>query len=111
MKHLLLLILFSASLSAFSQERSAFDNVTPRLSDHAVTLEVKPAIYSKAYPDTLRAITLVTLFENGIARARMGYVVICEGKRPVYLDDRKRAIKWPMVGWDFREVGVKYKQR
>lgn len=57
-----------------------------------------------AKPDTLRAICLVTLSSNGIAHARMGFVVISEGKPPVYLDCRKRALKWPMVGWGYREV-------
>lgn len=85
MKHLLLLLLFSGS-RAFSQ-----DTVNHRT------------------PDTLRAIVLVTLSPNGIAHARMGFVVIEQGKRPVYLDCQKRALKLPMVGWDWREVGVNEK--
>lgn len=56
-------------------------------------------------PDTLRAIVLVTLSPNGIAHSRMGFVVISEGKRPVYLDCRKKALKLPMVGWGYVEVG------
>jgi hypothetical protein len=43
---------------------------------------------------------------NGIAHARTGYVVISEGKRPVYLDCNKRALKLPMVGWGW-EVEAK----
>lgn len=64
-----------------------------------------------AKPDTLRAIVLVTLSPNGIAHSRMGFVVISEGKRPVYLDCQKRALKLPMVGWGYREVGVNEKVR
>lgn len=56
-------------------------------------------------PDTLRAIILVTLSPNGIAHARMGYVVIEQGKRPVYMDCRKRALKPPAVGWGWESVG------
>lgn len=62
-------------------------------------------------PDTLRAIILVTLSPNDIAHARAGYVVIEQGKRPVFLDCRKRALKGSQVGWDFREVGVNEKMR
>lgn len=61
-------------------------------------------------PDTLRAIILVTLFPNGIAHARMGFVVIEQGKRPVYLDCRKKALKLPQVGWGW-EVNPNYKQK
>lgn len=57
-------------------------------------------------PDTLRAIILATLSPNGIAHARMGYVVIEQGKRPVYLDCRKRALKGSMVGWGWEEAGA-----
>lgn len=56
-------------------------------------------------PDTLRAIVLVTLSPNGIAHSRMGFVVIEQGKRPVYLDCNKRALKLPQVGWGYEEVG------
>lgn len=83
MKHLLLLLLFSGSMSAFSQD----------------TLK-------RGTPDTLRAILLVTLGYNhlGIAHARMGFVVLSEGKRPVYLDCRKKALKLPQVGWGYELV-------
>lgn len=86
MKKLLLLIFFSGSLSAFSQD----------------TLK-------RGTPDTLRAIVLVTLSPNGIAHSRMGFVVISEGKRPVYLDCQKKALKLPQVGWDWREVNPNVK--
>lgn len=81
MKHLLLFFLFSGSLDSFSQ-----DTVNHRT------------------PDTLRAIVLVTLFPNGIAHARMGFVVIAQGKRPVYLDCNKKALKLPMVGWGYELI-------
>lgn len=75
------------------------------------TLRYNIVIKSTITPDTSRAILLVTLSPNGIAHARMGYVVIEQGKPPVYLDCRKQALKWPQVGWDWREVGVNYKQK
>lgn len=87
MKHLLLLLLFSGSLPAFSQD----------------TLK-------RGTPDTLRAIVLVTLRENGPAVARMGFVVIEQGKRPVYLDCRKRALKMPQVGWGYEVINPNYKK-
>lgn len=114
MEKLLLFLLLSTS--AFSQEKIdtahigrlklIFRNDT--LFNHYYSGEAARDVVK---PDTLRAILLVTLGyrRQGIAHARMGFVVICEGKRPVYLDCRKRALKWPVVGWDFREVGGKEK--
>lgn len=49
--------------------------------------------------------------QQGIAHSRMGFVVIEQGKRPVYLDCRKRAIKWPQVGWGYEEVNPNYKDK
>lgn len=94
MKHLLLSLIFSASLTAFSQ-----------VSQNTVTTR------DVVKPDTIRAICLVTLFENGIAHARMGWVVIAPDKRPVFLDCRKRALKYPQVGWGFREVDPNVNQK
>lgn len=140
MKHLLLFFLFSGSLDSFSQsipvEQMAPNTVQyihGRNGDgdtirYNVQMSRKPneidAIYlhdlglrcncsncQPTQPDTLRAICLVTLSPNGIAHARMGFVVIEQGKRPVYLDCRKKALKLPMAGWDFREVGVNEKQK
>lgn len=81
LKRLFLIFLFSGSLDSFSQD----------------------TVYHRT-PDTLRAICLVTLFPNGISHARMGYVVIAEGKEVVYLDCRKNALKLPQVGWGYRVV-------
>jgi hypothetical protein len=113
MKHLILLIFFSASLSAFSQADTTQLKFDPRLwgspepDENGRTLGM--AVYlGNIKPDTLRAICLVTLFPNGIAHARMGFVVITQGKRPVYLDCNKKALKLPQVGWDFREVNTNY---
>lgn len=108
MKHLLLFILFSGSLDSFSQDTKTLEYppkpvIIERYKIVQVPLESKP--------DTLRAIVLVTLSPNGIAHARMGFVVISEGKRPVYLDCQKKALKLPQVGWDFKEVGVNEKVR
>lgn len=55
-------------------------------------------------PDTIHAIILVTLSPNGPAHARMGYVVRQDGKPVAYLDCRKRALKWPQVGWGYELV-------
>jgi hypothetical protein len=111
MKKLIMFLLVHVSPNAiFSQQRNVFDN--PRMEDYKVTLEVKPisdvtvpAKRDVTQPDTLRAIILVTLSPNGIAHARMGYVVVEQGKRPVYLDCRKRALKLPQVGWGWEKVG------
>jgi len=131
MKHLLLFIFFSGSLDSFSQDTLSKPTDTiwwvnnPPFSGclklcvnpDALRLSTGILVYSAheeraaAKPDTLRAICLVTLHENGIAVARKGFVVIAQGKRPVYLDCRKRALKMPQVGWDFREVNVNYKQK
>lgn len=109
MKHLIIFLLLSTS--AFSQEKIdtahigrlklIFRNDT--LFNHYYSGEAARDVVK---PDTLRAILLVTLGyrRQGIAHARMGFVVICEGKRPVYLDCKKRALKWPMVGWGWVEV-------
>ena len=109
MKHLLFFFLFSGSLSCFSQVVDTtqplrqFDvskwGSAPSMPDGT---RLGAAFYIR--PDTLRAICLVTLSPNGIAHSRMGFVVIIEGKRPVYLDCNKKALKLPQVGWDFREV-------
>lgn len=124
MKHLLLLLLFSGSLSAFSQ---ALDTTQPlrqfdasKWGQPVTSTSIGPMTLQPGTvewrlpaptPDTLRAICLVTLFPNGIAHARMGFVVIEQGKRPVYLDCNKRALKLPMVGWGYVEVGVNEKVR
>lgn len=120
MKHLLLFFLFSGSLDSFSQVADTtqplreFNWSGPRPTNLLLHHNPDGSFEFRdpdAKPDTLRAICLVTLFPNGIAHARMGFVVISEGKRPVYLDCRKKALKLPQVGWDFREVDVNYKQK
>lgn len=123
-KKLLLIWFFSGSLDSFSQapdtaiQKAIPDNIrkwidavkAAPLPEHYTTLEVKPSIgwtgeaITPPKPDTLRAIVLVTLSPNGIAHSRMGFVVIEQGKRPVYLDCRKKALKLPHVGWDCRIV-------
>jgi hypothetical protein len=101
MKKLLLFFLFSGCLDSFSQDKPEKLYLWP--DGKWSVLDPGPAL-PPATPDTLRAICLVTLFPNGIAHSRMGFVVIEQGKRPVYLDCRKKALKLPQVGWDFREV-------
>ncbi len=105
MKRLLLLIFFSGSLDSFSQVVDTTQplSITNWTTDSSVKLYRNPDgsfgfRYPENTPDTLRAICLVTLFQNGIAHSRMGWVVIEPGKRPVYLDCNKRALKLPMVG-------------
>lgn len=102
MKHLILFFLFSGSLYSFSQEQSG--HLLDTKTDAIIQLPGGSYIWPAPKPDTLRAICLVTLFPNGPAHARMGYVVIEHGKRPVYLDCRKRALKLPQVGWGYIEV-------
>lgn len=84
MKRLFLFCLFSGSLDSFSQDTAT--HRTPK-------------------PDTLRAIILVTTTPNGVAHARMGYVVIADGRKTVYLTCDKKAIKLPQVGWGWVEAG------
>lgn len=130
-----LFLLLATSLSAFSQEsqyaicyhntlacKCGSGEVVAKDVVKNDTIEVGTGVYMIRHkdslvglyrlptPDTLRAIILVTLSPNGIAHAKMGYVVIERGKRPIYLDCRKRALKWPQVGWDFREVDKNYKK-
>lgn len=138
MKHLILLTLLSTSLTAFSQVdtlKLGNRKVTPTdsvpenikrwidtvrfapLPEPYMTLEVKPSVFwtgeviTFTKPDTLRAIILVTMCRRCAAEPMPGYVVIEQGKRPVYLDCRKRALKGKQMGWDFREVDVNYKQK
>lgn len=101
MKKLFLIFLFSGSLDGFSQDKAEKLYLWPD-GKYSVLNPGKDA--PNQGPDTLRAICLVTLFPNGIAHARMGFVVICEGKRPVYLDCRKRALKIPQVGWGYELI-------
>lgn len=121
MKKLLLLSLFSGSLDGFSQVKAV---TLPGQGDVFQQAELKATMNAICYhntltcrcgsgevtsrgvvkPDTLRAIVLVTLFPNGVAHSRMGFVVIQDGKRPVYLDCRKKALKMPQVGWGYEIV-------
>ena len=100
MKHLLLLILFSGSLDSFSQDEKA------GIYLHEIGVECKCSQCTPSKPDTLRAICLITLgYRNlNVAHARMGFVVVQDGKRPVYLDCRKRMLKLPAVGWGYELV-------
>ncbi|HEX6427987.1 MAG TPA: hypothetical protein VF008_09895 [Niastella sp.] len=119
-----MLLLLSTSLTAFSQvsQHAVCYHNSPacrcsngKITDKAPTSDTTKDLWlidgkyvwkvKEVTPDTLRAICLVTLFPNGVAHSRMGFVVIEQGKRPVYLDCRKRALKLPQVGWDFREAG------
>lgn len=106
-KFFTLLVFLSTSLTAFSQvsQYAICYHNTPACrcsSGEVITRDV-------AKPDTLRAIILATLSPNGIAHARMGYVVIERYKRPVYLDCRKQALRGSQVGWGYIEVGGKEK--
>lgn len=110
LKRLLLIWIFSGSLDSFSQETKTLEYppkpVDGRVYLHDIGGPCKCSqCLAKMKPDTIRAIILVTLSPNGIAHARMGYVVIAEGKEVVYLDCRKRALKMPQVGWGYR-VGL-----
>jgi len=103
MKKLLLLWIFSGSLDSLSQ--------VPDLLKSEYTLEVKPVTGEAipidrgvVKPDTLRAIVLVTLFPNGIAHSRMGFVVLQNGRKPVYLSCDKKPLKLPQVGWGYELV-------
>lgn len=118
MKKLFFFLLLSASLTAFGQS-VPLDDMAPNTTQYIVgkngggdTLRYHVRLEDRVGPDTLRAILLVTMGyrQQGIAHARMGYVVVEQGKHPVYLDCRKRALKWPQVGWDFREVDLNYKK-
>lgn len=119
-KFFTLLIFLSAPLTTFSQNIDSTTKLrqfnrpdNPTNSDFGGYTTGRAISMSDFIikPDTVRAICLVTLFENGIAHARMGFAVIETGKRPVYLDCRKRALKGSQMGWGFREVDVNYKQK
>jgi hypothetical protein len=108
MKRLLLLFLFSGSLDGFSQESKTLE-YPPKPVE---TLLYKRTDFriDTVYPlpsDTLRAIVLVTMFPNGTAHSRVGFVVIEAGCKPVYLDCNKKALKLPQVGWGYEVVGGK----
>lgn len=98
MKKLLLLGLFSGSLDSFSQDKAEKLYLWP---DGKLSV-LNPSLPK---PDTLRAIILVTTTPNGVAHARMGFVVIAEGRKPVYLTCDKKALKLPQVGWGWVEAG------
>lgn len=98
LKKLFLIWIFSGSLDSFSQDST---KQSKNIWVSNLKVEIMD-LYPK--PDTLRAIILVTLSPNGIAHARMGYVVIAEGKEVEYLDCRKKALKLPQVGWGYRVV-------
>jgi hypothetical protein len=104
LKRLFLIFFFSGSLDGFSQDKAEKLYMWP---DGTYSV-LNPGPPLK--PDTLRAICLVTLFQNGIAHARMGYVVICEGKEAEYLDCRKKALKLPQVGWRYKLIDPNYKK-
>lgn len=120
MKKLLLLFLFSGSLDGFSQVNA--DSLLKKVDDLIARCKKMGAemdeyeknnlgdIGGVVKPDTLRAIVLVTLFQNGPAHARMGYVVIQDGRKPVYLDCNKKALKLPQVGWGWEVVDSNYKK-
>jgi len=95
MKKLLLIWIFSGSLDSFSQ----VPDTTVPLREYNWTIREAPK------PDTLRAVILVTTSPNGIAHSRMGYVVITDGRKPVYLTCDKKALKLPQVGWGWVEAG------
>lgn len=112
---LLLVSMLTGSLDGHSQVQATTlpghgdifqSQVVKKPCEHSLT-NCKCMKMQAATPDTLRAIILVTLSPNGIAHVRMGFVVIEQGKRPVYLDCRKRALKLPQVGWGWEKVGVK----
>lgn len=119
MKHLLLTLIFSTSLTVFSQ----LVDTTQPLRQFDVSKWGSPVTSTPlgpmtiqtgsvdcrlpvSTPDTLRAIILATMCRRCAAEAIQGYVVIEQGKRPVYLDCRKRALKGFKVGWGWVEVGA-----
>lgn len=113
MKHLFLFLLLSTSSAAFSQVEplTLMPTYEPQvmIANPDGTYSFKNKEQKREIkPDTLRAILLVTLGyrRQGIAHARMGYVVIERYKRPVYLDCKKRALKWPQVGWGYEIVNA-----
>lgn len=112
MKHLLTL-LFSTSLTAFSQD---IDTMQPlRQFDvskwgHVLTGVAVSADQYERNPDTLRAIILATMCRRCAAEAIRGYVVIEQGKRPVYLNRCKKALKGFQVGWGWELIDPNYKK-
>lgn len=93
-KFFTLLVFLTTSLTAFSQvidTRQPLRQFDVSKWGHVSTGVAVSATRLEPTPDTLRAICLVTLgYRNlNVAHARMGFVVIEQGKRPVYLDCRR----------------------
>lgn len=127
MKKLLLLIFFSGSLDGFSQVKAV---TLPGQGDVFQQAELKATMNDICYhntltcrcgsgevtsrgvvkPDTLRAIILATMCRKCAAEPIRGFVVIEQGKRPVYLDCRKRALRLPQVGWGYEVINPNYKK-
>lgn len=115
-KFFTIFLLFSASLTAFSQS-IPLDDMAPNTTQYILgkngdgdTLRYHIRLEDRVKPDTLRALILASMCRKCAAEPMPGYVVIERYKRPVYLDCRKRALRWPQVGWDFREVDLNYKK-
>lgn len=109
LKRLLLLWVFSASLSAFSQERSEY---TLETKDRALYIQPPDTLYVrvKPAPDTLRAELLVTYTTRrwGVAHSRDGYVVRKGAEVIDYLDNNHKPFPvcvtvWGWVKWEERK--------
>lgn len=89
MKKLFLLFLFSASLSAFSQDTTEKLYMWP----NGKLSVLNPGPPLPPTPDTIRA-TLIVYYDNGpaILHTKPGFVVRGE----IFLDDRKKVIKAPL---------------
>lgn len=118
MKKLFLLFLLATSLTAFSQVPDTtvplreynWSGVKPTNTDLGVYATGRAVSMSDYIikPDTLRAYILVTMCRRCAAEPMPGYVVIERGKRPVYLDCRKRALKGKQMGWGYEIVNPNY---
>lgn len=111
MKHLLLLFLFSGSLSSFSQDTLKQGSHVMRTNevkdyDRYVIGEVVPATRGVVKPDTLRC-TLIVYYDSGpaILHTKPGFVVRQWNMDDVYLDDRKKIIKapWEVYGYKIKK--------
>lgn len=103
MKHILLLLLFSGSLSAFSQ---AADTKAP-LREYNWS-GPQPVVK----PDTLRAIVLVTYTTQrwGIAHARDGFVVVKSGEVIAFFTDKMECFPPDTELWGWRKPDEKFKK-
>lgn len=113
MKKILFFLLFSASLTTFSQAPDTtqplnqFDIIKwgyPITDSVKVgTVDIKTWTFHENKADTVRA-TLIVYYDSGpaILHTKPGYVLFKGWSIDGYLDDKKRVIKAPWEVWSYK---------